>query len=85
MPAKEVIMYSAQLCGDCQLLKAFFDANGVAYEVRDIKENPEHAAVLEEKTGKLGVPYLIVDGEWKRGYQVGQPFSEDYARQLVGL
>ena len=83
--APNIILYSAQMCGDCQLLKAFMDANAVAYETRDIKEDPEHARVLEEKTGKLGVPYLVIDGEWVRGYQVGQAFSEDFARNLLGL
>jgi glutaredoxin len=82
---REIILYSAQLCGDCQQLKAFMDANGVAYAIRDIKENPEHGKELEEKTGKLGVPYLVIDGEWTRGYQVGRPFSEAFARELVGL
>lgn len=83
--AKEIILYSAALCGDCQRLKAFMDANGIAYEVRDIKANPEHGRELEEKTGKLGVPYLIIDGEWKRGYLPGQPFSEGFARDLLGI
>lgn len=83
--AKEIILYSAALCGDCQHLKAFMDANGIAYEVRDIKQDPEHGRELEEKTGKLGVPYLIIDGEWKRGYLPGQPFSEGFARDLLGI
>jgi glutaredoxin len=83
--AKHIVMYSAKLCGDCQHLKAFMDANGVDYETRDIREHPEHGQELEEKTGKLGVPYLIVDGEWVRGYQPRQPFSEAYARQILGM
>lgn len=83
--ANKIIMYSAKLCSDCQALKAFMDAQGIAYETRDIKENPEYAKELEEKTGKLGVPYLVIDGEWVRGYQVGQTFSEAYARQILGL
>ena len=78
-----VIMYSAQLCGDCQALKAFMDAHGVAYETRDIKENPAFGKELERRTGKLGVPYLIIDGEWVRGYEPGQAFSEDFARRLL--
>jgi glutaredoxin len=61
------------------------DTHGVVYEVRDIKENPAHGQELEEKTGKLGVPYLIVDGDWKRGYVPGQPFSEHFARELLGI
>jgi glutaredoxin len=83
--AQEVIVYSAQLCGDCQLLKAFMDAQGIAYEDRDIRDCPEFGKELEEKTGKLGVPYLLIDGEWKRGYDPGKPFSEEFARGLFGL
>ena len=82
---QSIIMYSAQLCGDCQLLKAFMDAQGIAYETRDIREEPAYGEELEAKTGKLGVPYLVIDGEWVRGYQPGQPFSEDFAKGLFGL
>lgn len=82
---KEVIVYSGKLCGDCQNLKAFMDANGIAYEERDIRETPAYGEELEAKTGKLGVPYLILDGEWVRGYDPGQPFSEDFARKLFGM
>jgi glutaredoxin len=82
---KEIILYTAALCSDCQNLKKFMDAHGIMYESRDIKENPEHARVLEEKTGKLGVPYLVLDGEWVRGYQPHEPFSEGFARRLFGL
>ena len=82
---REIILYSAALCSDCQSLKRFLDNEGVPYAVRDIKENPEHAAELEARTGKLGVPYVVIDGEWRRGYQPGEPFSESFARQLLGL
>lgn len=78
-------MYSAALCGDCQALKSFMDAHGIVYETRDIKENPEHAHVLEEQTGKLGVPYLVLDGVWVQGYQPHEPFSESFARRILGL
>ena len=83
--AENIIVYSGKLCGDCQLLKAWMDENGITYENRDIRENPEYGQELEEKTGKLGVPYLIIDGEWVRGYQPGQPFSDEFARGLFGL
>ena len=56
--AKQIKLYSAQLCGDCQHLKAFMDANGVEYEVRDIRENPGYADELREKNrqGRGPVP-----------------------------
>lgn len=84
MPS-EIIVYSAKLCGDCQQLKAFMDREGFEYENRDIREDPAHGEELEARTGKLGVPYLVIDGEWKRGYLPGQPFSEDFARDLLGI
>ena len=83
--SKNIVMYSAQLCGDCQRLKAFMDAHGVAYECRDIRENPAYAAELETKTGKQGVPYLLIDGEWVRGYEPRRPFSEEFAKSILGL
>jgi glutaredoxin len=83
--ASKIVMYSAEICGDCQALKAFMDREGVDYEIRDIKKNPAHGEELESKTGKLGVPYIIIDGEWKRGYVPGQAFSEGFARELLGL
>lgn len=79
---REIVLYSAQLCGDCQKLKEFMDAREIDYELRDIRENPEYAEEVQQATGKLGVPYLVIDGEWVRGYQIGQPFSEEFAERL---
>jgi glutaredoxin len=58
------------------------DTNGIDYELRDIRENPGYAKEVEENTGKLGVPYLVLDGEWVRAYQLDKPFSEEFARSL---
>lgn len=79
---REIVLYSAAMCGDCQLLKAFMDAEGIEYTLRDIRENLEHGEELERKTGKLGVPYVVINGEWIRGYDMGKPFSEEFARNL---
>jgi glutaredoxin len=78
----EIVLYSAKMCGDCQHLKAYMDAEGIEYENLDIRENLEYGEELEQKTGKLGVPYLVIDGEWKIGYEVGKPFTEEFARSL---
>ncbi len=85
MNQPKIIVYSAKMCGDCQNLKAFMDKEGVTYEERDIREEPAYAEELEQRTGKQGVPYLVVGGEWKRGYEPGKPFSEAFARELLGL
>lgn len=73
------------MCGDCIKLKDFMDVHSIPYELRDIKADPSHARELEAHTGKLGVPYLIVDGEWVRGYEPRVPFSDDFARRILKL
>lgn len=79
---RRVVLYSGKLCCDCQSLKAYMDANSIEHEVRDIQENPDFAREVEERTGKLGVPYLVIDGQWVCGYQAGEPFSEEFAASL---
>lgn len=83
--AKDIVLYAAELCGDCQSLKRFLDDHEIAYSVRDIRRHPHHARELETQTGKLGVPYLVIDGKWVRGYEPGQPFSHEFARGLLGM
>lgn len=80
-----IVVYSAELCSDCQHLKAWMDLAGIAYENRDIRKEPAHGKILEEKIGKLAVPYVIINGEWKKGYQPGRAFSESFARELFGV
>jgi glutaredoxin len=63
-------------------LKDYMDAHDIGYELRDIREHPEFADEVRENTGKLGVPFLVIDGEWVRGYQLGQAFTEDFAATL---
>lgn len=77
-----IILYTADFCGDCRNLRAWMDRKGIVYEVRDIRKHPHFARELEEKTGKQGVPYLVIDGIWKRGYEPGKPFSETFAASL---
>jgi glutaredoxin len=81
--SKKVIVYSAKLCSDCQHLKAFLDEKNVEYENRDIRENPKWGDELEEKTGKLGVPYLVLDGEWVIGYEKGIGYSREWAEKTL--
>ena len=83
--SRKIVLYAAELCGDCQALKQFMDDNGVEYELRDIRENPAYAEELEGKTGKQGVPFLIINGQWVRGYDPGKPFTEEFARSILGL
>lgn len=82
MPIR-IILYTAPRCSDCERLRDYMDRHGIAYELRDIKANPEYARELSEQTGKQGVPYLVIDGHWVRGYEPGKPYSDEFAARLL--
>ena len=48
---KEIILYSAKMCGDCQKIKDFMESKGIRFEIRDILAHPEYAKEVEENTG----------------------------------
>ena len=61
------------------------EAHGIAHETRNVREDSAYLDELRLATGKEGVPYLKIDGRWVRGYDVGKPFSDEFARRLFGL
>ena len=77
---QSVILYTAKLCGDCRKIEQFMEEHNIAYELRDIHADPAHGEELKEGTGMLGVPYLRMGETWMRGYEVGEPFTEEFAR-----
>ena len=69
--AREILFYSAEGCPDCRRARQFLDEHAIPYRVIDIAEDPAAARLLEESTGKRGIPYLVVDGKWIRAYTPG--------------
>jgi mycoredoxin len=53
-------MYSTPWCGYCHRLKSQLDREGIAYDVVDIEEFPEAAAIVEAVNhGNQTVPTLV--------------------------
>ena len=53
-------MYSTPWCGYCHRLKSQLDREGIAYDVVDIEEHPEAAALVESvNNGNQTVPTLV--------------------------
>lgn len=65
MPAAShprVLVYSTPTCPDCQMLKAWLDREGIAFEVRDLSNRD----VMEEAKARTGVriaPITLVGDE----------------------
>jgi mycoredoxin len=53
-------MYSTPWCGYCHRLKGQLDREGISYDVVDIEEHPEAAALVESlNNGNQTVPTLV--------------------------
>jgi mycoredoxin len=55
-----VTMYSTPWCGYCHRLKGQMDREGITYEVIDIEQHPDAAALVEQVNGgNQTVPTLV--------------------------
>jgi glutaredoxin len=64
----DVTVYTAPWCGWCRKTLAFLDERGVDYVNKDIEQDEEYAAELQEKTGGRSIPVVEIDGSMIRGY-----------------
>lgn len=54
------VMYTTPWCGYCHRLKSQLDREGIAYDIVDIEQQPEAAAIVESaNNGNQTVPTLI--------------------------
>jgi len=60
MSSAALTMYSTPWCGFCHRLRSQMDRAGIAYEVVDIEQVPEAAAIVEQVNhGNQTVPTLV--------------------------
>lgn len=57
-----IIIYSAVWCGYCHAAKQYFDKLGVKYDVKDVDQDPAHAAESVQKSGQMGIPVIDING-----------------------
>lgn len=62
------IIYSSEICSDCQLAEEFFKKNDIDIEIKHI-ENPENRKELEKKHGKVLVPTIILGDDKFIGFE----------------
>ncbi len=75
----DVIIYTSPTCIHCKSAKEFFGAHSIRYTEYDVIANPERRQEAVEKSGQMGVPVILVDGELVIG------FDEDRLRELLGI
>lgn len=67
-------MYSTPWCGYCKRLKSQLDREGITFEIIDIEQQPEAAAIVESaNNGNQTVPTLVyADGTAQTNPSVAQ-------------
>ncbi|MGG4498336.1 5'-methylthioadenosine/adenosylhomocysteine nucleosidase [Brevibacillus reuszeri] len=62
-----VIVYSTKNCVDCNLVKEWLKAKGIAFEVRDVMTSRAYQEEVE-RFGFMGVPVTVVGDKAVKGY-----------------
>jgi mycoredoxin len=77
-------VYLATWCRDSRAALAYLEEQNVEIEKLYIDKDESLAEELEAKTGKRGVPYFVVDGEWIKGYD-SSGFNPELVRDALGI
>lgn len=66
---KKVIIYSTPTCTYCNMAKAYFKENNIAYEEYNVGADVEKRKEMVEKSGQLGVPVIDIGGQIMVGFE----------------
>jgi glutaredoxin 3 len=58
----KTIVYSTQTCPWCHRAKDFLKKHNIEFEDKDVAEDPAARNELLQKSGRMGVPVLDIDG-----------------------
>ena len=76
---KNVTIYSTPTCHFCHMAKEFFTANSIVYTEYNVATDLEKRKEMVEKSGQMGVPVIIIDGELNVG------FDKPKIAQMLGV
>jgi len=65
---KRVLVYSAPTCPHCVQAKKFLEDNNIEFEEIDVSVHPDRADEMINKSGRMGVPVLDIDGDIILGF-----------------
>ncbi|MBP7006774.1 MAG: glutathione S-transferase N-terminal domain-containing protein [Candidatus Pacebacteria bacterium] len=63
-----VTIYSTPTCHFCHMAKEFFKTNNVSYTEFDVASDLDKRKEMVEKSGQLGVPVIVIDGDITVGF-----------------
>ncbi len=64
----DVTIYTTPTCVYCNMAKAFFAENNIAYTEKNVAEDQNAMKEAVEKSGQMGVPVIDIDGQILVGF-----------------
>jgi len=68
MADKKVVIYSTPTCPYCHRAKEYLKEKGIDFTDYNVAEDRARAEEMIHKSGQMGVPVIIVDGEIMVGF-----------------
>lgn len=65
---KKVEIFSTPTCVYCKHAKEYFAENNIEYTEHNVAADMDQRKIMIEKSGQLGVPVIIIDGEVTVGF-----------------
>lgn len=62
--SKQPVIYSADWCGYCVVLKNFLDSKGISYEIRDVDEPGVREEMNQRTDGNQTIPTMFIGDEF---------------------
>jgi len=79
MTEHKIVIYSTPTCHFCVLAKAFFEAEKIPFEMKDVSTDVAAREEMVQKTGQMGVPVIDIDGTTIVG------FDQEKIKALLGM
>lgn len=80
---KNVTIYTTPTCGFCRMTKEFFREHNVAYTEKDVAADYDAADEMIQKSGQMGVPVTIIEGDGQEELIVG--FDRRRLAETLGI
>ncbi len=68
MTDKKVVIYSTPTCPYCKRAKDYLTQKGISYTDINVAADRERAKEMIQKSGQMGVPVIMVEGEIVVGF-----------------
>ncbi len=76
---KNVTIYSTPTCHFCHMAKDYFRANNIDFTEYNVASDLDKRKEMVEKTGQMGVPVIVIDGEATVG------FNQPKIAEMLGI